>query len=90
MRPMTALMRVVLVDILEGRGTHYNCHGQAEHGGRCSVVTGLRQRGMIDKRNELTTHGRAVATKIAKVKSDMQAAGVGPVLPRAPSKGDAL
>ena len=37
----------VLLDIAEGRGTHHNCRGQSEYGGRTRILLALERRGFI-------------------------------------------
>ena len=57
MKPMSLLMWRVLGDIASGRGTHHNCHGRSEYGGRTTVLCGLRRRGLIDGRDQVTATG---------------------------------
>lgn len=57
---LSPLMRRVLRDVVEGRGTHWNCSGQSEHGGRERVLQALRRRGLIDGKGEATALGRGV------------------------------
>ncbi len=54
---MTKLMTVVLTDIQEGRGTHHNCRGLSEHGGRTRILVGLRRREYIDEDYRITSAG---------------------------------
>ena len=57
---LSNLMRQVLLDIAEGRGTHHNCHGRSEHGGRSRVLTALMRRKLIDHEYRLTALAREV------------------------------
>lgn len=52
----------VLRDICEGRGTHHDCHGQSQHGGRHTILFALMQRGLLDWDCKPTAAGRKLAT----------------------------
>ena len=60
MRKPTQNMLRILRDIAEGRGTHHNCHGQSEHGGRVCTLLALLQRGLIDMEYEVTEAGKSL------------------------------
>mgnify|MGYP003409751913 CR=1 FL=1 len=56
-RPLSDLMKQVMLDIAAGRGGYHGCNGRSEYGGRNGTLTGLAQRGLIDHRYELTEAG---------------------------------
>jgi hypothetical protein len=56
-KPTAQTMRILL-DISEGRGTHHNCHGLSEHGGRSRTLTSLIGRGWIDRDYHITEAGK--------------------------------
>ena len=63
MTKLTVTMRNVLVDIAEGRGTHYGVEGRSAHGGRARVLLALRRQELIThpfNNVQLTEAGRAV------------------------------
>ena len=55
-KPSVDMIRV-LNDIHEGSGTHYNCQGMSEHGGRCAILQALMRRGWIDRDYKITKAG---------------------------------
>jgi hypothetical protein len=57
-RPLTDLMRHVMLDIASGRGGFHGCNGRSEYGGRNGTLAGLAQRGLIDQRYDLTAAGQ--------------------------------
>jgi len=64
-RGVTPTMVRVLDDIANGLGTHHNCHGKSEHGGRARVVIALRRYGLTDADNELTEKGTELLKRSA-------------------------
>jgi hypothetical protein len=56
-RPLSELMRQVMIDIDEGRGGFHGCSGRSEHGGRNGTLAGLAKRGLIDHQDALTAAG---------------------------------
>lgn len=61
---ITDSMRRVLTDIAEGRGSHWDCHGQSEHGGRQSILQALYRRGLIGRNYRVTSAGRQLLERI--------------------------
>lgn len=57
MRKPTRKMMTVLRDLREGRGSHHDCNGQSEYGGRSTVLFALRRRGLIDQEHAVTPKG---------------------------------
>jgi hypothetical protein len=60
---LTDLMKQVMIDISKGHGGYYGCNGRSEYGGRNGTLAGLKQRGLIDHREELTEAGQAWIAK---------------------------
>ena len=53
----------------QGLGTHHNCNGMSEHGGRARILSALRNRDYIDHDYKITEAGkRFLATKQGRVR----------------------
>lgn len=59
----TPMMKLVVENISEGLGTHYNCRGQSEYGGRSRILTALIQNGFLTRDYELTDKGKILAAQ---------------------------
>ena len=67
MKKLSEKSQQVLDDICRGRGSHYNCRGRAEHGGRVILLVNLIKRGLIDKSYAPTAAGKVVNLEYRKV-----------------------
>ena len=59
-------MLSVLDDIARGRGTHHNCNGLSQHGGRTRILSALRRRGWINGDYKITESGVAAIRESRK------------------------
>ena len=59
----TRFMIQVLTWISEGKGSHWNCHGQSEHGGRQSAIFALMRHGYLDHELNVTEAGMELVKK---------------------------
>lgn len=54
----TAMMLMVLREMLAGLGTHHDVRGRSAHGGRSAILTGLMKRKLIDRDSKITKLGK--------------------------------
>jgi len=59
-------MLQVLRDVVEGRGTHFNCHGLSEHGGRARILCALQRRGVMTRNYKATKAGKKLVRHLRR------------------------